>query len=314
MRRTSLAAVIAVLMLPAACVLACWAYTPIEHRLLDADMVVVGKIVSVKDAPMVGNRPHALGRIAIEEVLKGDKTLKEVGLLWPAPPKTAKKGGAGGKAVLRFSPAMSTDIRFKQGQDGVWLLRRDKKHDAYWATYPGDFQPKAKRAEVGEKLGRLRNLPWGKAVNGLQVAAVSIPAPAPNRGPVMPKGKTSSGLLLQVYLRNASTKPMRVNTHMGSMPVGVEATGANGARTELNLFPRAKATPPNKHAFVQLKPGRIIPLFRYADGQPIPALPTAGAHQLTVTYRNPDDGKRHKLGNVWTGEIAAQPVTAENVK
>ena len=314
MRRTSLAVVLAVLFIPAASVLACWAYTPIEHRLLDADMVVVGKIVSVKDGPRVGKRAHALGRIAISEVLKGDKAVKEVGLLWPAPPKTVRKVGPGGKPVLQIASAMSTDIRFKQGQDGVWLLRRDKKHDAYWATYPGDCQPKAKRAEVAGKLERLTNLPWGEAVNGLQVAAVTIPAKGPTRGTIAPKGKTTSGLLLQVYLRNASAKPLYVNTHMGSMPVRAEAAAANGGKTELALFPRMKPTPARKPAFMALKPGQIIPMFRYADGQPVPALPTAGAHQLTVTYRNREDGKQHKLGNVWTGEIAAKPVTAANAQ
>lgn len=116
---------------------AIWVDIPLDQVIAKADIVVVGKIgkVAAFEGPMVGARTHDLGTIDIKEVLKGDPKLKSVKLAWPA--------AAGGIVT-------STDLRYRAGQDGIWILKKDAKADNYWATYPKDFQPIGELKKIKE--------------------------------------------------------------------------------------------------------------------------------------------------------------------
>src|SRR5262245_31505587 len=97
------------LMLPQAH--ASFAAVPLEVLVDDAAVIVQGKVVKIEDAKVTrkfGNmdRKYDAAVIEVEAVLKGPAKLKEVRIAQPA------KGGL----------EVSTDIRFKDGQQGIWIL------------------------------------------------------------------------------------------------------------------------------------------------------------------------------------------------
>ena len=90
---------------------ASWAYVPLELRLAGAKYVVVGKIDRIVDGIERHERTYDVGAIKISKVLKGPKSLKEVKVMWPGPAPFA----------------LSTDIKHRKGQEGVWILYPDKE-------------------------------------------------------------------------------------------------------------------------------------------------------------------------------------------
>lgn len=113
----------------------------LEERLADADLVVSGRVETVKDAvdqsgPVTEHAP--LWREAIVKVAD------------------VHKGRAGKRSIKVRFPA-STDVRwydapkFEPGQEGVFLLhagRGGKRPGVYTAPHPADFQPSNRENEV----------------------------------------------------------------------------------------------------------------------------------------------------------------------
>ena len=136
---------------------ASWAYVPLELRLAGAKYIVVGKIDRIVDGIERNNRTYDVGAIKVQQVLKGPKTLKEVKLMWPCPAPFA----------------LSTDIKFRKGQEGVWILYPDKEEkDVYWASFPTDYQSLKNLPRVKEKMKALKAIKWSKPVEGLQLGAI----------------------------------------------------------------------------------------------------------------------------------------------
>ena len=136
---------------------ASWAYVPLELRMAAAKYIVVGKIDRIVDCIERNNRTYDVGAIKVQQVLKGPKTLKEVKLMWPGPAPFA----------------LSTDIKFRKGQEGVWILYPDKEEkDVYWASFPTDYQSLKNLPRVKEKMKALKAIRWSKPVEGLQLGAI----------------------------------------------------------------------------------------------------------------------------------------------
>ncbi|MBI2192456.1 MAG: hypothetical protein HYU36_10785 [Planctomycetes bacterium] len=149
----------------------CWADIPMETLLQKADLVVMGEIVRVEGGidRQCGdsNRYYAVGLIQVTETLKGKKT-EEVKLIWPAtrpaakPAAAAPASAAEGQEAKRVaapvarltitSEMVSTDIVYQKGQKGLWILKRDKDSDAYWADYPKDLQKESERDNIVKTL------------------------------------------------------------------------------------------------------------------------------------------------------------------
>lgn len=112
-----------------------------EKLVDDAAVIVQGKVTKVEGAGFMRNgRAYDAAVVQVTVVLKGDPKLKEVRIAQP---------GAGGLAV-------STDIRFKKDQEGIWLLTKQKdakgkEAEVYWALHPSQFQP-AKEKDAIAKL------------------------------------------------------------------------------------------------------------------------------------------------------------------
>ena len=119
-------------------VLADFAAVPLDQLVKDAVVIVEGKVAKIEDAGFArGPRKFDTAVVEVKAVLKGDPKLKEVRIAQPA---------AGGLAL-------SSDIRFKVGQEGFWLLKMEKgakgkEADVYWALHPSQFQPLTERDKV----------------------------------------------------------------------------------------------------------------------------------------------------------------------
>lgn len=101
---------------------ACWEDVPIEKILEGADLVVVGKITDIPSVIVRNKRDYSLATLTVRETLKGKVDGNSVKLTFPD------------KATI------STDIIYRKGQDGVWILNKDKTTGHYMATYPKDYQ------------------------------------------------------------------------------------------------------------------------------------------------------------------------------
>lgn len=117
-----------------------WADVPLETVVKDSPVIVVGKIerIELPDPPEPSDaRRLDIGHIKVRKVLKN--ALKDFEL---APGDTIPLAMPSSLNKMR----MSTDLYFKEGTDGVWIL--DRKDGKFRATYPKDHQPLEKRAEV----------------------------------------------------------------------------------------------------------------------------------------------------------------------
>ena len=119
-----------------------FAAVPLDKLVKDAAVIVDGKVTKIENAGFArGARQFDAAVVQVKAVLKGDAKLKEVRIAQPA---------VGGLAV-------STDIRFKEGQEGFWLLTKQadakgKEADVYWALHPSQFQPLGERDKLAKAV------------------------------------------------------------------------------------------------------------------------------------------------------------------
>ena len=207
---------------------ASWAYVPLELRMAGAKYIVVGKIDRIVDGIERNKRTYDVGAIKVSKVLKGPKTLKEVKLMWPGPAPFA----------------LSTDIKFCKGQEGVWILYPDQKvKDVFWASYPTDYQALANLPKVQEKMKALNSIRWSKSVDGLQLGAI-IEKRDVRKQKIVVKGRPVKALAratVYVVLRNTG----KALTHAVNFPhdkqITFKITGPDGKDMPLEMrFPAGR--------------------------------------------------------------------------
>ena len=123
-------------------VFACWRDIPLQKLVYSEPVIVtgkLGKIIPAKNSP--GQRPMSTGNIRITSILKNS-----------LPGLRLRKGDALPLIMpsLTGGPRISTDIIYKEKQDGIWLLE-PLKNGYYAATYPKDYQP-------SENLKKIKSL------------------------------------------------------------------------------------------------------------------------------------------------------------
>ena len=182
-----------------------WMYVPLEQRIMGADVVVLGKIAREVPGFSRGRFYLTLGVIEIKEVLKGDATLKTVKLAWPA--ADPKKPN-----VPRIR--MSTDIEYRVGQEGVWILRHDAANHCYWANYPTDYQ-----RDAGEKaLKKIRaTVAKQSKLARLSGNAIPITQKSPYAGTLDVTDKADKLTRYHIAKNALSTRHFRV--YRGARPV-----------------------------------------------------------------------------------------------
>jgi hypothetical protein len=265
-----------------------FAAVPLEILVDEAEVIVQGKVVKIEDAKFArkfGNteRKYDAAVVEVMAVLKGPAKLKEVRIAQPA---------AGGLAL-------STDIRFAAGQEGIWLLNRGAEKDVYWALHPSQFQPAKEKENLAKLVQERDKLPAGKPADGLAARAEVV--------------KQDKGFAVRFSLKNVSDKPLKVCDYVGNRPLQVEWIGPDGKKRESKHYDWLKAVrlrPVSEENFVTLQPGGVLFLaaqfgkdqgIRFEDAGP-------GEHKVTVGYVNQEDGKPFQLKDVWTGLVTAAAV------
>ncbi len=96
-----------------------------EKLVEQSDIIVTGEITEVAQGGK-GRADKSIATIKVNSVLKGEKDLKTVKLAYPSENRSMRR---------------STDIFYKKGQKGIWLLKKAVDKDYYVARYPGRFKP-----------------------------------------------------------------------------------------------------------------------------------------------------------------------------
>ncbi|MBM4036621.1 MAG: hypothetical protein FJ291_33210 [Planctomycetes bacterium] len=255
---------------------ASWAYIPPEILMADADAVVVGKMTQVDKAA-------GTGVVAVSEVLKGPKGLKEAKVKFSAMP-------AGG-------PIHSAMISYSNGQEGVWILQKKDAAGAYPLNYPLLHQDNSKLDAVKAQLAALESRKWSEPVNGLAASCLVSLAPGAN---------AAMGF---VSVKNVGERPVRVNTYIGARTLEVTVVEPGGAEKQLDLYgwlAAARIRAPQASDYPELAPGAARNVGPQHFSIP---LGKKGEHKLKVTFSNPDDAKALGLKDVWTGRIIVPEVT-----
>ncbi len=122
----------------------------LQKRIASADVVVVGKVSNVKTVeprrpgPITEHDPQwQEATLEVGTVLQGDASLRKILVLFP---------GTLDVAWVRVP-------KFKVGQEGVWILVKDRKLKAYTALDPLDFQPKNQLDRVRDLIKRTKKIP-----------------------------------------------------------------------------------------------------------------------------------------------------------
>ena len=115
----------------------------LRARLREADLVVQGKVTAVRPLPPDPSRGVSEhdpfwheAVIQLSLVLKGDRSLRDVVVLFPASRDIAWVNAP----------------RFRAGQEGVWILKRDPDVKGYTALDPLDFQASSEVPRVRRLL------------------------------------------------------------------------------------------------------------------------------------------------------------------
>ncbi len=116
---------------------AMWVDIPLEKLVADNPVVLVGMIeeISVSKSP---KDKFDIAYIKVAGVLKNELDNRKIkkGEMVPLSMPSAKK-------VM-----ISTDIRYKKGTEGVWIL--EYEDETFWATYPKDYQPLKQREQIAQ--------------------------------------------------------------------------------------------------------------------------------------------------------------------
>jgi hypothetical protein len=195
---------------------------------------VTGKIVRIEKpaAKEDGASAYAIAWIKTREVLKKDGG--------PEQPKAAdRRTTQPGDEVPLTMPAKhmrSTDIVYKNGTDGVWILQyRDQR---YWAAYPKDYQPIANLETVKHAIKEAADTARQNALAAGGLAASALAAPPAWRGPVV----VGTNAFIRDMVFTADAGRLVVGSDDGSIrvfdrgcPDGLPVRELRGANADLHL-------------------------------------------------------------------------------
>ena len=277
-----------------------WAWTPTELLVLQARTIVEAEVTAVEPGPKAKPRdaddkdpPSAYDvvTLSVSAVLKGDAELKQVRLAQPA-------------ADRRMMA--STDLTFRRGQAGIWILGSPDEAGLHRIGYPGSVLKRDRKQDVATMVAAHAKLPWGKPVGGL--AGVVVPATDMGYPP-------DGSLSVVLAVRNASDQPLMLNTHAGHRPIGGRVTAPDGDAVQLKLYAwlkRARLKPPTVASLRVLEPGGTRVLTPTGSDWPdrIVLRPKAepGTYRVRMTYANTWAPEALDLRYpLWTGTLEVGP-------
>ncbi|HUS47807.1 MAG TPA: hypothetical protein VNA25_15945 [Phycisphaerae bacterium] len=318
-----------------------WADVPLEVVVQRCELVVVAEVTTAGAvAHMQLKIPGAkqpVGRLYRNYTLQVKQVLRENG----AAPKDetpkdrkievlAEARPPAGPGVPVVSDDMSVSLRV--GQSYVLALRKlPDRVEYYLSAYPRNrASASAERIDLYKKAAQLEDWPWGKAVDGLQIALLHattklrIRTVAVRRPGGPPRGVPQQSVYLQpvVVLRNTTKEPIAVSLWPGERFLNIWATGAGGKTVTLDLYSRlaVKLIAEFGPVFVRkIEPGKILFINAFgevtgASAHNVPLSP--GAWKLHAGYT----AIRKSVGSanakaaaqkLWTGKVESVPVEIE---
>jgi len=275
---------------------ASWAYVPQEVRMLQADLVVVGKIEKTAKQFEKNGTVYDVGSINPTAILKGKPAMMgDIRIAWPAP----RRGGL----------AVSATIRYRVGQEGVWVLKADDELPVYWANYPSDYQRLDNLPTVKEKLDDLKSIKWGKPASGLQVG-LFVEQHDLRKSKVKIEGEPVRAVArLSVYplFKNVGAEPTNIVNNPLDRPVGLEVKDPGGKPIEVNLYGTSpkRQIPLKAHNFVRLEPGQVGTI---GYGYGLPVLTKSGVYAIQLTYQNKRGSGDLDIEPIWKGTASSSSV------
>lgn len=127
----------------------CWRDVPLPELIRKRPVIVVGRIAYVARAPAGPTEQDErddVAFLAVSEVVKAEGVTIAVNAMLPIQMPAASN-----------RVRTSTDIRFKEGDDGVWLLTRS--NGCWLATYPKDHLPLAELPQLKRLVAAAPALP-----------------------------------------------------------------------------------------------------------------------------------------------------------
>ncbi len=200
---------------------ACWIAMPLRDVIGQSDLVAAGAIVRGEGTIDRGGRLYKVGIIEVKEIILGDEGADEVRLIWPT-----------GESSDGLRMAISTDISYRIGQDGVWLLRADSENpDLFLADRPDRFQPSGRANEIAV------------LADARQVAGGRDGTPNPLRGPaheVLARTNAQFALKLYDLLKEDEGSlffsPYSISTALAMTYAGARAETARQMAQALRFF------------------------------------------------------------------------------
>lgn len=278
----------------------------VEGKLLEADLVVVGRVGDAKggflDPPGTGRR-YALYEIDVREVLRGDQNVKSVMLAYPE----------------WESDHVRKPSVLSKGANAVWVLKRDVKNDCYRPGFPVTQQGMLKVEEVRKIVPIYDKLEGGTPVNGLQLFATIR-----KRGHVeeLTQEKlhatgtvevSEQGYALTVLARNVSDSPITVCNYSLDKPVSLSAVEPSGKTHSLSgrdVYDQIRSwvrpkTPDLKY-YRTLMPGSFVRLRSISSR----ILPECDEMKIRVEFETRRDGVGLPVDKPWTGRLRSNAILA----
>jgi hypothetical protein len=201
--------------------------------------------------------------------------------------------------------ALSTDIKFRKGQEGVWILYPDKtEKDVFWASYPSDYQQLKALTKVKAKLVALQKLTWSPAVKGLQIGAI-VEQSDMRKANVKVKGRPVKALAsatVYVVMRNSGKAPTHVVIFPPDKALSIELTGPDGKFIPLPQGGRGGGKL-GKYHFLTVPSGALQSM---GYGMRLPLITQPGTYKLALGYANKRDGGKLVKGKVWQGALKGE--------
>ena len=199
--------------------------------------------------------------------------------------------------------ALSTDIKFRVGQEGVWILYPDKEEkDVYWASFPTDYQSLKNLPKVKEKMKALKAIKWSKPVEGLQLGAIVEQSDLRNQK-ITVKGRPVKALAratAYIVLRNSGKTPMHAVNFPQDKQLTLKAIGPDGRELPIALGNRFGGGKLAKHHFLQIMPGAVRSM---GYGMSLPLITKSGEYTLELGYANKRKSGDLVKGSVWIGQL-----------
>jgi len=198
--------------------------------------------------------------------------------------------------------AISTDIKYRKGQEGVWILYPDKEEKGvFWASYPSDFQQLKELPKVEAKMKAIKTIAWSKPAGGLQLGAIVEQQSLRGRK-VAVKGRPVNALAnatAYVVVRNTG----KATTHVVNFPPDQAFTyrliGPDGKQLPINLGNRGGGKLAQYH-FLPVAAGEMKAI---GYGMRLPLIVKPGNYTLELGYTNKRTGEKLAKGTVWSGEL-----------